>query len=65
MQRLAAAAAAALHKNLTCGKPSAEIAAAVALFDRALKGVELADVLERVEALEAADKLRREREKYG
>jgi hypothetical protein len=54
LQRMSASAVATLHRNLTCGKPTAEIAAAVATLDRALRGVELADLIERVEMLEQA-----------
>ncbi len=44
----------ALTRNLTCGVPPSEIAAAKAIIDQAVKGVELVDLAERVAALEQA-----------
>jgi hypothetical protein len=43
-----------LTRNLTCGVPASEIAAAKAVLDFAVKGVELVDLAERVEQLEQA-----------
>jgi hypothetical protein len=63
IQRVAGAAVAALHKNLTCDRPAVEVAAAVAILDRAIKGIELADLAETVEELLRRDKERQEREK--
>jgi hypothetical protein len=42
-----------LKKNLTCENPAVEVRAAQIILDTATKGVELLDVLERVEILEA------------
>lgn len=47
-------ATATLVRNLACGQPSAEIRAAVALFDIALRLTEATEVEERLEALESA-----------
>jgi hypothetical protein len=52
LQRLAAVGVTALHRNLTCGKPAVEVSAACAILDRSLRGVELLDLVERVEELE-------------
>ena len=43
----------ALHRNLTCGTPSVEVGAATVILDQAIRAVELFDVVERVERLEA------------
>ena len=47
-------ATATLVRNLACGQPSAEIRAAVALFDIALRLTEATEVEERLQALETA-----------
>ncbi len=54
IQRATGEAVEALRRNLTCGVPAAEIAAAKAIMDQAVKGVELVDLAERVGALEQA-----------
>jgi hypothetical protein len=54
LQQAAGDAVDALRRNLTSGVPSAEIAAAKAIIDQAVKGVELVDLAERVEQLEQA-----------
>jgi len=41
-----------LKRNLTCGVPSAEIRAATSILDFAHKGIEVMDILERLEVLE-------------
>ena len=51
-----------LTRNLTCGIPASEIAAAKAMIDYSIKAVELVDLAERVEALEQASELAAERE---
>jgi hypothetical protein len=43
-----------LRRNLTCGTPSAEIRAAATILEQAVKGVELADLVEEVEELKQA-----------
>jgi AcrR family transcriptional regulator len=43
-----------LKKNLHCENPAAEIRAAQIILDNAIKGVELIDVIERLENLENA-----------
>lgn len=50
---LAGEAAEALQRNLTCGRPAAEIRSAVAVLEQARAGVELLDLAARLEALEA------------
>ena len=52
LQQAAALAVDALERNLSCGKPGCEIQAAVAVLDHAAKGLELADLTERLEAVE-------------
>lgn len=52
LQSKAMAAVEALERNLNCGVASVEVRAASAILDRALKGVELYDIVERIEALE-------------
>jgi hypothetical protein len=63
LQQATSAAVEALGRNMRCGAPASEIAAAKAVLDFAVKGVELVDLAERVEALEAASELAAEREK--
>jgi len=53
LQRLTTAAAQTLHRNLTCGVPSAEIRAALGILDQGFKGVELLELEERLASLEA------------
>lgn len=52
LQQVAEAAVGALERNLTCGRPGDEIRSAVAILDHAARGLELGDLLERVEELE-------------
>src|SRR3954469_534955 len=54
LQRAAGEAVETLRRNLTCGVPASEIAAAKAIVDQALKAVELEDMVERIEQLEQA-----------
>src|SRR6516165_10042779 len=49
--RLSTSAIVALGRNLTCGKPAAEIRAASAILTQATRGVELMDLAERLSAL--------------
>jgi hypothetical protein len=58
LQRTARKAVACLRRNLTCGRASDEIRAALGVLGHAVKGVELIDLQERVEALEAKAKRR-------
>lgn len=53
LQQAATEAVDALRRNLTCGTPSVEVRAATAILDQAIKALELFDVVERVEQLEA------------
>jgi hypothetical protein len=53
MQGASVSAVLALLRNLSCGKPGCEIAAANSLLERSTAGIELFDVLSRLEALEA------------
>ena len=52
LQQATGDAVATLTRNLTCGVPTAEIAAAKSVIDFALKGVELGELAERIAALE-------------
>lgn len=52
LQALANQAVSTLAKNLTCGKPAAEIRAAQAVLKAAVDGCELMDLAERIRALE-------------
>jgi hypothetical protein len=53
LKQAATEAVATLRRNLTCGTPSVEVRAATAILDQATKAVELFDMVERVERLEA------------
>jgi hypothetical protein len=53
LQQAATEAVCALQRNLTCGTPSVEVRAAATILDQAVKAVELFDLAERVEHLEA------------
>jgi hypothetical protein len=53
LQQAATDAVETLRRNLTCGTPSVEVRAATAILDQAVKAVELFDLAERVEHLEA------------
>jgi hypothetical protein len=61
LQRVTGLAVEALVRNLTTGKASSEVSAALGILDRAVRGVELVDLLERVEELER----RAQQEKKG
>ena len=65
LQRATVEAVEALRRNLACGVPSAEISAAKAIVEQAIRAVELIDLAERVEQLEQASELAAEREKGG
>lgn len=54
MQHATSEAVQTLKRNLTCGNPFAEVSAARAILDNALKGSEILDLSERLEALENA-----------
>jgi hypothetical protein len=51
LQRAASASVETLQRNLTCGVPTAEIAAAKTIFDLALRGLELLDMAAEVAEL--------------
>ncbi len=53
LQQMATEAATTLKRNLSCGTPSVEVRAALAILEQAIKGAELLDLAERVAALEA------------
>lgn len=53
LQQAATSAVDALARNLSCGRPTAEVAAAKAILEQSIKAVELVDLLDRVEELEA------------
>jgi hypothetical protein len=53
LQAAATEAVATLQRNLTCGTASVEVRAAATILDQAINAVELYDVVERVEQLEA------------
>lgn len=52
LQQSASKAVEALERNLTCGQPSHEIRAALGILEHAVEGIELLDVVQRVEELE-------------
>ena len=52
LQRASEKAVEALERNLTCGQAGAEIRAATAIIDAAIKGVDQLDVVYRVVVLE-------------
>src|SRR3954466_6610623 len=54
LQQGTSEAVATLRRNLQCGVPASEIAAAKAIVDQAIKAVELVDLAERIEQLEQA-----------
>jgi hypothetical protein len=53
LQRTATRAAATLKRNLTCGNPAVEVRAALGVLDQAQKGIEMDELVARIEALEA------------
>jgi hypothetical protein len=65
LQRATSTAVATLERNLICAAPAAEISAAKAVLDFAIKGIELVDLSERIQALEQASEQAAEREKGG
>lgn len=52
IQRITYKAVETLEKNLSSGNPQVEVSAARIILDNSLKGVELIDVIERLEVLE-------------
>jgi hypothetical protein len=54
LQQVAVKAVLALARNLNCGKPAAEIRAAVAVLEHSWRGLEAFDLEARLAALEAA-----------
>jgi hypothetical protein len=56
LQQAAVNAVRTLERNLKCGRPSAEIKAAGMILELAVGAGELAELIERVAALEAANK---------
>ena len=54
IQQASSEAVATLRKNLHCGNPAAENQAARLILDNSLRGIELIDVVERLEVLEDA-----------
>jgi len=52
LQQTASKAVATLERNLTCGRPGDEIRAALGVLHHASRGLEVGDLLERVEELE-------------
>src|SRR5215213_4857777 len=53
LQQATTEAVDALRRNLACGTPSVEVRAATAILDQAVKAIELFDLTERVDRLEA------------
>jgi hypothetical protein len=53
LQRACSDAVKTLTRNLNCGQPAVEVSAAKVILDQATKGVELSDLVERVEQLES------------
>ena len=56
LQSLGTEAVETLRRNLSCGKPSVEVAAAAKIVDIGLKFSELADITRRLDELEEARK---------
>ena len=54
LQRSSGAAVETLRKNLSCGNPNAEIAAARIILEQAVKAIEILDLTERLEKIENA-----------
>ncbi len=54
IQQVSSEAVEALRKNLACGNPSAEIAAARIILENAYKAIDLMDIQQRLEMLENA-----------
>jgi hypothetical protein len=52
LQQATGEAVQALRSNLKCGVPSVEVRAALGILEQAIRGAELLDVQERLEALE-------------
>jgi hypothetical protein len=52
LQRSSGEAVETLRKNLSCGNPNAEIAAARIILEQAVKGVEILDLQQRLEQIE-------------
>ena len=52
LQQVAGKAVETLERNLTCGRPGDEIRAALGVMAHASRGLEIGDLLERVEELE-------------
>ena len=63
LKKLAIGAALALGRNLTCGRPSSEIRAAVAIYETIMKATDHLELTKRIEALEQAEAARKRREK--
>ena len=53
IQKSADEAVTTLRRAMTCGTPAVEVRAAQVVLDNAIKGVEVGDVIERLEELEA------------
>ena len=54
LQRACSDAVKTRTRNLNCGQPAVEFSAARVILDQAMKGVELSDLVERVEQLESS-----------
>jgi hypothetical protein len=65
LQQAAAEAVDALKRNLSCSQPGPEIRAALGILDHSQRGIELNDLAERVEALEAQARERQGAGTYG
>jgi hypothetical protein len=58
LQRASGEAGETLQKNLSCGNPNAEIAAARIILEQSVKAIEILDLTERLEKIEDAVKNR-------
>jgi hypothetical protein len=65
MQAASLEAVDALRRNLNCGRPASEIAAANSLLERSTAAIEQFDILGRLEALEAQAALKEVHHAYG
>src|SRR5262245_48277762 len=57
LQNACSEAVTTLRRNLLCGQPAVEVAAARVILDQATKGIELTDLIERVAQLELREKI--------
>ena len=64
MKKFTTRAATTLARNLTCGKPAAEIHAAKVLLEMSMKLTDHLDLAERVKLLDQAEQARKRRQRH-